>query len=388
LLEANTGPPIPPPLPRQRRGFGWPLAAAAGVLLLGLGLTLALVPRGKGPPEPTNPAAPQGGAVGGDAPVSMVGHPAYCGSLAFTEDGLHAVSESGGGGTYFWDLQKRCLLKAEPHGLQIRDPEKDFCGVVAVSPGGDLIAAAGALPPRAYMNLVELFDQKSFKLLTRDFAFFSGTMGRAAAFSPGKPRLFVTEDLPGLFGLPKPTIRIIEVETGKNRKTLPSPSPVRCFAFSPDGKILAVAGDERTIRLRNMADYRQEREFRGHTDAVDQVAFSGDGKRLFSASGADGTLRVWDNDAAAAVVEKERTKVDLRLVPSPMQCAALSAGGRALTGHEDGTLVLWDLAAGTERKRFADPGNRVTAVALSPDGQQALAARQDHLLYLYRLPRE
>ena len=36
--------------------------------------------------------------------------------------------------------------------------------------------------------------------------------------------------------------------------------------------------------------------FPGHTGPVDQVAFAADGRRVFSASCADGTLRVWVSD--------------------------------------------------------------------------------------------
>jgi WD40 repeat protein len=69
-----------------------------------------------------------------------------------------------------------------------------------------------------------------------------------------------------------------------------------------------------------------------------------------------------------------------------MTCVAFWPGGRALTGHEDGSVVLWDLAAGAELKRFAQERSRVTAVAVSPDGHHAVAALANHLVYLYRLP--
>jgi WD40 repeat protein len=212
-------------------------------------------------------------------------------------------------------------------------------------------------------------------------------MGRAVAFSPGEPALLATEQLPGLFGEPKPEVLLLEVPTGKIRsKPFSCPSPVRSFAFSPDGKYLAVAGNERTLRLRDLAHERQAREFKGHAAPADQVAFSRDGKRLFSVSGNDGTLRVWDNGGTGDVVEQAAVTTDMRKVSSKMTCAALWPGGRALTGHEDGSLVLWDLAAGEEVKRFTHNGSRLTAVAISPDGHHAVAAVASHLVYLYRLP--
>ena len=57
----------------------------------------------------------------------------------------------------------------------------------------------------------------------------------------------------------------------------------------------------------------------------------------------------------------------------------------ALTGHGDGGVVVWDLTTGKALKRFTGAGARVTAVAVSPDGRQGLAALADHSVFLYPL---
>ncbi len=359
--------------PRGRRLVGL-LAAAASVLLVAGALGLML--RDKSSPSPTEP---------GDqptVPVRMNGeHAGACLSMAFMPDGLRAVSESGGGGVYFWDVEKHCLEDRRLHGFEQPAKDQESSGVVAVSPVGRYVVAAFRIPPFGHMNYLQIYDEKT-KEVGKEYAFFAGTMGRALAFSPDGSRL-ATLDLPGLFGLPAPTIRIIEVPSGKGWKQFPCGKGVETLAYAPDGTVLAFAGSDKTIRLRNPEHERPEREFRGHEAAVDQVAFSEDGKRLFSASGGDGTLRVWNNDKdAGAVVEKEGTKIDA----GKMLCTAFWPGGRALTGHADGSVVLWDLATGKEVTRFAHPGARVTAVAISPDGRQGLAALSDHLVYLYRLP--
>ncbi|MDZ8090213.1 MAG: WD40 repeat domain-containing protein, partial [Nostoc sp. DedQUE12b] len=64
-------------------------------------------------------------------------------------------------------------------------------------------------------------------------------------------------------------------------------------AFSPDGKTIASASGDKTVKLWNAATGKEIITLNGHSDYVFSVAFSPDGKTIASAS-ADNTVKLWN----------------------------------------------------------------------------------------------
>ena len=69
-----------------------------------------------------------------------------------------------------------------------------------------------------------------------------------------------------------------------------------------------------------------------------------------------------------------------------VSAVALTPNGlQALSGSYDGTLKLWDLRSGQEWRTITDHSGPVQTVAVTADGRQALSASADFTLKLWDL---
>jgi WD40 repeat protein/nucleoside phosphorylase len=172
------------------------------------------------------------------------------------------------------------------------------------------------------------------------------------------------------------TLRLWDTASGAQLRVLEGhQEPVQACAFSPNGRMLASGGKDGTLRLWNAASGAQLRIFEDHTGWVRSCAFSPDGRTLASAD--DITLRLWDatNGSQLRLFEGHR---------GPIQACAFSADGRMLaSAGGDGTLRLWDAASGTQLQVFKGHDQWVQACAFSPDGHTLASAGGDGTFRLW-----
>ena len=99
-------------------------------------------------------------------------------------------------------------------------------------------------------------------------------------------------------------------------------------AFSPDGKLVASASRDKTVRLWDAATGSALQTLEGHSDWVSDVAFSPDGKLVASAS-RDKTVRLWDA-ATGALLQTLEGHIAVRPLSFSSDGQYLNTGGGQL----------------------------------------------------------
>jgi WD40 repeat protein len=142
------------------------------------------------------------------------------------------------------------------------------------------------------------------------------------------------------------------------------------MALSPDRRWLAVGGfmaegfgvrddDVGDIRLYDFSSGKLAALLKGHMNIVSGIAFSPDGKLLISGS-ADGSAIIWD-------VEKRALRHKLRGDAAGSYVVVFTPdGARAVSGSEGTTLKLWSVKDGREIATLSGHKDMVRSLAVSP----------------------
>ena len=188
-------------------------------------------------------------------------------------------------------------------------------------------------------------------------------------------------------------IRLLDAATGRRRTSFrghanfwkslkavlgwddepPQEEQLRALAFSPDGKMIASGGEDKTVQLWNTEKRSKYATFREHKDWITAIAFSADGETV--ASGDVGkVIKLWDVSARRKRVTFIKHTSSINALTFAPEATPLY-GGCLVSGSADGTIRFWNPDNGQELVNFtAGHTEWVKAVAFAENGTTLASA--------------
>src|SRR5262249_15064542 len=143
-------------------------------------------------------------------------------------------------------------------------------------------------------------------------------------------------------------IKLWDAKTFKEARSLGPKGGLYMVRFSPDGKILATAGDNKQIYLWEVASGKEIRTFGQHDNLIHSLSFTSDGRFLASSS-YDNAIKLWEITTGRevhAVGKHQGWAWSISFAPD---------NKTLVSGSRDGSVMLWDATGRGPKADVAGP---------------------------------
>jgi RNA polymerase sigma factor (sigma-70 family) len=279
--------------------------------------------------------------------------------------GVLGVSFAGAGRRIVsWAIDKTVRVWDTDSGRELRRlGDKDWI-VRGISPDGR-VAAIGKDEETKALHLWDLGQGKEFHQLAHEAEV------RTVAFSPDNKLLAAAV---GKDGQPNKIV-VWEIQTGRHQWTLAGhDAAIYALAFAPDGRTLASGGGDQTLRLWALDSGKELHKTHQLGSSIHQVAFRQDAQTLVV--GLDQSVRLWN-----VAHWKERRVCDGPTLTA--ESLAWSPNGKVVASTHGNQLWLWDSSTGKVLSQVETGINLLSILAFSADGRSLFTAGRDRTLHVW-----
>lgn len=294
---------------------------------------------------------------------------AVTGLGALSPDGLRAAAAGTHGLVYVLDLQTGQASKFQAYAADSRECLVEF------TPNGQFLVTADE--PAAGNTTVKLWDATTLRQVASDWVYpFGGIF--PFAISADSQRLITSNALQGIEEF---RIDIWDLATGQHQTEVEgrhTENPQQ-LAFSPDGRLVASASGDGTIRVSDSHTGKIHKLFTHDPQMGYQfwaLAFSPDGRRVAAGYGQEsqktsGGVFLWD----VASGQQSGTPAGHEVFG-----LAFGPGGRMVTCGVDGMVRVWDAESWQELLSFRGHTDVARCLGFTPDGHKLVTIGLDRIV--------
>lgn len=288
------------------------------------------------------------------------GHLAKIYSVAWSTDNRHLVSASQDGKLIVWNA----LNTYKIHAIPLRSHWVMTC---AYSPSGNFVACGGL------DNICSIYNLRSAQNnqinVSRELSAHTGYLS-CCRFLTDRHILTSSGDM---------TCILWDVEIGQAvHKFVEHTGDVMSVSVAPDQNTFVSGACDAHAKIWDIRSGKCVQTFTGHDSDINSVQFFPNGLSLGTGSD-DATCRLFDIRA-----DRELMTYTDDSIREGVTSISFSHSGRFLfAAYDDKKVICWDTLKGQQLQVLNDHDNRVSCVAVSPDGMAVCSASWDNTLRVY-----